>query len=921
MKMNIKKIGIKGLKICGITIGSVLLLMFTLPILFPGKIAEEVKTFANKKLNGELNFKEANLSFFNHFPSLTLTLTDFSLKGSAPYQDQNLIKAQDVSFGVNLKSLLFDRTIKIDEIYVSDAEMNVLINEKGQANYNVYVSEESMKEEKSGETALRLDRIQIENTHLTYNDRSANILINAIGFNYLGKGDFDKAIFDLETEAEIESFDFAFGGEEYLKNKKVNADLITQVNTNSLAFVFQQNNLVINQLPIDFIGKLNFLKSGYNLDFNVKSNDSNLHDFFTALPPQYVKWLEKTEIGGKTDLLLTLKGIYNVEENKKPDLAFAMNIRNGLVNYNKSKNAASNLTLKLDTKLPSLDVNQLSIKITPLSFSMGKDYFNGVVETVGLTSPSIKAKIKSDLDLKKLHEAIGIQNMNFSGKLIADIDVNGVYDKDKRLFPVTKGSVVLQKASLKTQWYPNPISNIDLTANVNNSSGQYKDLNVKITPASFDFEGKKMYINASLENFDDVLYDIKAKGEIDLGRVYKVFSQKDLDIEGFVKADLSLKGKQSDATNGNYNRLNNSGTLFLQNISTTSTYLPKPFVIKEGLFSFNQNNMSFKNFLATYGQSDFKMNGQMQNVINFLMSEKAILKGEFKVESNYVNVDEFMSAVAANSDSEATQNNTVASSGVVVVPTNFNFSLLTNIKKVNFDGLNLTNLSSYLKMDKGEMKLKNTGFNLIGCLIKMNASYKNMGTQKAFFDYKIVAKDFDIKKAYTEVKMFRDMAPSAESAEGIVSLDYKVGGYLDKNMKPIYPSLKGGGVLSVKKVKMKGFKLFNAVGKTTEHDGLKNPDLSEIDIKTAVKNNIMTVEQFKFKVAGFRPKISGQASLDGKLNLKMRLGLPPLGIIGIPLKITGTQDKPIVKIGKKSDDLEETEYNESTNDTIKKANP
>jgi AsmA protein len=920
MKWDVKKILFKGLKISGVAIGSILLLMFLVPILFPGKIAEEVKLFANKKLNGELNFKEANLSFFSHFPSLTLTLTDFSLKGSAPFQDQNLVKAQDVSFGVNLKSLLFDSTVKIDEIYVSDAEMNVLVNEKGQANYNVYVAEKPSKKEKPGETALRLDRIQIENTHLVYNDKSANILINAVGFNYLGKGDFDKAIFDLQTEAEIDSFDFVFGNEEYLKDKKVNAELITQINTSSLAFVFQQNNLVINQLPIDFIGKLNFLKSGYELDFNVKSDDSNLHDFFTALPPQYVKWLEKTEIGGKTDLLLTLKGIYNVEENKKPDLAFAMNVRNGLVNYNQSQNPASNLMLKLDTKLPSLDVNQLLVKITPLSFSMGKDYFNGVVETVGLTSPNIKAKIKSNLDLKKLHEALGIQNMDFSGKLIADVTANGVYNKEKRLFPVTNGNIILQKASLKTQWYPNPISNIDLTANVSNTSGQYKDLNVKITPASFDFEGKKMYVNASLQNFDDIVYDIKAKGEVDLGRVYKVFSQKDLDIEGFVRADLSLKGRQSDATKGNYNRLQNSGTLFLQNISTTSTYLPKPFVIKQGLFAFNQNNMSFKNFLASYGQSDFKMNGQMQNVINFVMSDKAVLKGEFKVESNFINVDEFMSASSGSQESESTNRSSSSSSGVVVVPPNFNFSLLTNLRKVNFDGLAINNLTSYLKMDKGEIQLKNMGFNLIGCSTKMNASYKSIGSQKAFFDYKIVAKEFDVKRAYNEVKMFRDMAPAAKTAEGVVSLDYNVGGYLDKNMKPIYPSLKGGGVLSVKKVKMKGFKLFNAVSKTTEHDGLRNPDLSEIDIKTVVKNNIMTVDQFKFKVAGFRPKIAGQASLDGKLNLKMRLGLPPLGIIGIPLKITGTQEKPIVKIGKKSDDLEETEYNES-NDTVKKANP
>jgi AsmA protein len=39
----------------------------------------------------------------------------------------------------------------------------------------------------------------------------------------------------------------------------------------------------------------------------------------------------------------------------------------------------------------------------------------------------------------------------------------------------------------------------------------------------------------------------------------------------------------------------------------------------------------------------------------------------------------------------------------------------------------------------------------------------------------------------------------------------------------------------------------------------------------------------------------------------MRLGLPPLGIIGIPLTITGNKDNPKVKVGRKSEDLQETE--------------
>ena len=52
------------------------------------------------------------------------------------------------------------------------------------------------------------------------------------------------------------------------------------------------------------------------------------------------------------------------------------------------------------------------------------------------------------------------------------------------------------------------------------------------------------------------------------------------------------------------------------------------------------------------------------------------------------------------------------------------------------------------------------------------------------------------------------------------------------------------------------------------------------------------------KLAGFRPRFENQVSFDGKLNLSGRLGLPPFGIIGIPFSVTGTQDKPVVKLRK-----------------------
>jgi AsmA protein len=211
-------------------------------------------------------------------------------------------------------------------------------------------------------------------------------------------------------------------------------------------------------------------------------------------------------------------------------------------------------------------------------------------------------------------------------------------------------------------------------------------------------------------------------------------------------------------------------------------------------------------------------------------------------------------------------------------------------------------------INNGKLIMKNNSFDVIGCNVKMDVAYASESTNKAAFDFKILAKDFDVKRAYKEVKLFREMASAAESAEGIISLDYKVAGKLDGNMQPIYPSLIGGGTLSVKDVKMKGFKMFGAVSRKTGREAIKNPDLSKVDINTTIKNNIITIERFKFKVAGFRPRIEGQTSFDGLLNIKMRLGLPPLGIIGIPMKITGTKDNPKVSLGRQSEDLKETEY-------------
>lgn len=1036
-----KKIILKVLKITGITLGSIIALMFLLPMLFPNFVAKKIKSWANGAITGELNFSKARLSFFNHFPALTLTLYDFSLKGSAPFQKDTLLATNELALGIRLNSLLSEK-IDIDEIYVSRGMAHVEVDSAGNANYNVYQSTPSEKTPSTDTSgaSLKIEKIQIDHLNLLYDDRSIPMVITAKDLNYLGKGDLTKSIFDLSSKINVDSFSFAEGGQEYIHTKNLHADLITKINTNSLSFIFEKNDLKLNTLPVNFKGRVDFLKEGYYMDFRLISNATDLRDVFSALPPEYTDWVEKRNAHGKTDMTAALTGIYDANTNTMPSLSFDMKVRDGSIAYNKAPEPVQNLFLNFHAAFPHFNPDSLYVNVDSLYFTLGQGYFSSVVRVQGLNVSHLHARVNTKLDLEKLDKAMGLEAYDLKGMYTADLTVEGKYRtgvvysmkgfrqqadtvitcipsftlkstmqngyfkyaslpqgisnisfnldascpdsvyqhavlnldnlnanamgnfvkgffhvknmKDysvdgniqsiidlgeihkfypldsmelaghlnvdakvkgryvaKKEFPVTTIQLDLKDGRLKTKYYPNPIEQIQVGATITNTTGSMKSMTVKATPISFLFEGLPFTIQADLQNFNDLRYNIKSAGTLDVGKIYKVFSQQGMDVKGFIKMSLALQGLQSDATKGHYDRLHNSGTLTLKDITVSLTEFPKPLVIEKGVFRFQQDKMWFEEFDAVYGNSHFKLNGYLSNVLNYVMNDKASLKGQFDLKSDLVVVDEFTAfsseqTTAPKAASTAAPDNT----GVVVVPSNLSLIFNADVKKVLYNGMTITNMKGHMRIDSSKIFLTETGFTLVGAPFLMDATYGSITPKKAFFKYKIDAKDFDVKRAYNEIKVFKELAPAAGKAEGIISLNYELEGKLDQNMMPVYPTLKGKGVLSLKKVKVNGLKLFGAVSKATGRDSVNNPDLSEVKIKSSIKDNIMTIERTKMKIFGFRPRIEGQVSLDGKLNLKFRLGLPPFGIIGIPMTITGTGENPKVHMGKghDTDSLEAT---------------
>lgn len=1033
-----KKKLLRVLKITSIFLGAIVSLMLLLPLMFPNFAAQKIKEWANGAITSELNFSKSRLTFFHHFPSLSLALYDVSLMGSAPYAADTLLKAKEVALGIDLTTIFSER-IRIDEIYFIDADIFIQVDEKGTANYNIYAADtiQSTAGTDSSGTALKIEKIQIENSNLVYDDLSIPILITAEGLNYTGKGDLSKAVFDLSSSIEVKAFDFDYDFAPYIKRKKLTANLITKINTNSLAFEFTKNDLLINTLPVDFTGKFEFLEKGYNMNFELQSTKGNLHDVFSALPPEYMGWVDSTEASGKTEMRAYLKGKYIASENIMPDLGFNMNIRDGYINNKNVPSPLKNLFLNFATKLPSLNTDSLYVNIDSIYFNIDKDYFSSIIKLNNLNKPEIHAAINAEMDLEKWDHSLGVQpfdvkglcsihftadgkyetkvipkglrgtdtvtssipafnlqssvsngyfkyaslpqaikNISFrlnasntdynythtnlsveelnanmlsdyikgyfkinnltkvdadikallhlnniktyypldsielAGNLNIDIVSKGDYVPEKKQFPVTKASISIQDGMIKTKYYPHPLENIQVKAVAVNDKGSLASMQFSAEPISFIFEGQPFTIQANLQNFENLKYNIASSGTVDIGKIYQVFSQKGIGVKGFIKTNLLLRGLQSDATGGRYGRLYNSGTASLTDVQVSSDYFPQPFIIKNGLFRFDQDKMWFEKFNASYGKTSLTLNGYLFNIINYAMQENAPLQGQFDLITDHLFADEFM-LYAGDTASAAGD-----SSGVVIIPPNLDMTFNAAAKKITYNNLDLQDFKGGITLNNGKLTLNKTGFQLIDAPVEMDATYQSISPKKAIFTYHITAKDFDIKRAYHEIKIFHDLASSAAKAEGIVSLDYTLNGKLNANMQAIYPSLQGGGTLSLQDVKLNGLKLFGAVSKATNKDSVNNPNLKKVDIKTTIANNIITIERTKMKIFGFRPRFEGQTSFDGKLNLSGRIGLPPFGILGIPFSVTGTSDNPQVKLHreKDADKLEETKEDAETDE-------
>lgn len=859
-----------------------------LPALFPGKIEERVKSLASKMLGMEVSYTSSRLSFFKHFPNLTVSFEQFSLVNSDSLSRDTLFFAAEASAGINLISLIKDE-VEISGIYIVGG---LLIIDKGSNFEGDSLKSETPPDTSQGDVKVAISKIRVSNTDIVYRDIDSDSEFSLKGVDYKGSGSLSGESFNLKSRLIKGRLSARVGVDEYLRERPVKAKLSTEIGIGEQFSLRVNKGMVeVEDVPLFLNGYFSTMEEGFIADLSLETGEVKLRKLFALLPDSMLEWREGLKLEGRGSVGGFVKGEWNDSLSLRPDLRAELSVIRGYLMHKESSAPLENIEIKASISALNGDLPGAEINLDTLNFKIDGRINSGKIKLKMGESPSITGGFKGGVDLNLFTRAIGSDFYRFGGDLVYDASFSGVYDHNSRRLPTALVKIKWSGGSVSAGEYPLKVEslNADIVASV--PDGSYSTVSLVIDPLNFIFDDKPFNLKASLSNFNDLVYDVKSKGDLDIESLLEMLSIKSFPVTGKISADLSLLGAQADVRDGKVDKLDNKGTLLLRNFRYTSSSFKNQLIVPSADIRFDGERAWLEGASLITGNTAIKIDGYATNYMGYYF-EGGELNGMVDFKSDKVIVSDLLPNIESLKDDTVKADNY----GTVQLPDRINLIVNLDTKEVDYDSIPVKNVAARIALTKNGLSLKGGKMEVAGARFLTDIDYTPSSLDRALFSVKAKADSFSIKRAYREIPLFRELFSSASAMEGLISLNYSLSGALDGEMSPVLTTLRGKGEIVLDDVKVKGLKVLSAISSEMGRDSIDNPQLKSVVIKSSISDNIIKIERTRLRVFGFRPRFEGEASLDGRLNIRFRLGLPPFGIIGIPATITGTMDKPKVNL-------------------------
>lgn len=522
----------KVLKIAGITLGVLLILLLVLPFAFQGKIEKLVKQEGNKMLNAQFDFSALDISLIRNFPSASITLEDFWLKGAGEFQNDTLIQAGELTAAVNLFSLFGNSGYDISKIIIEDTKVKAIVLENGHPNWDVMKpsADTTDTEETPTESApirIKLQKLSIKDLSVSYDDRQGGMYAAINHLNATCSGDFGSERTTVDLSMETPSLTYRTGGIPFLNKARLEADMNVDADFANNKYTLKDNTISLNAIQVNIDGWAAMQKNGIGMDMKLNTNEVGFKELLSLIPAIYAKDFQDLKTDGKASLTAFAKGILG--QDQVPQFEVALDVKDGMFRYPSLPAGVENINITANVKNAGGNIDATEITVSPFDFVLAGNPFSlkASVKTP-MSDPDLQASAQGTLDLGKIKEVYPLEDMTLNGTIQADMNLAGklsYIEKEQYDQMKAAGSIRLNNMKLNLQDMPA----IDIQRSTFSFSPRY----LQLSETTINIGQNDLTVDSRFENY--LGYALKGstlKGNLNI-------SSNHIHVNDFISSDTT----------------------------------------------------------------------------------------------------------------------------------------------------------------------------------------------------------------------------------------------------------------------------------------------------------------------------------------------------------------------------------------------
>jgi hypothetical protein len=633
-----------------------------------------------------------------------------------------------------------------------------------------------------------------------------------------------------------------------LKNGKANWDIAPESDTTAMEPVDTTTSAVKTKIALKLF-KIQDARIRYN-DQKSKMSAS-LDRFNFSLSGDLSQDFSVIIIDSKSDKVKVVMDGIPYLNNVSLHMHFAVdaNLKESIYKLNKNEFSLNALTLMWDG---SIEMPESGDIITNLSFATSNTDFKTLLSLV----PAIYMNDFKDL------KTTG--NLKLEGKISGAVT--------EKTTPTVDATLLVSNATFSYPDLPKSAKDIQLDVKLHYDGVQNDNTTVDVNKFHIDLGGNPIDLVLNLKTpISDPFTNGKLVASLDLQTIRDIIPLDKTELKGVIKAELDWMGKLSSIENQKYEDFKADGSVDINNLYYNSPDVPKAFSLKTSHIIFSPKTVEISNFDATLGLSDFRLKGKITNYIPFVLKDETV-KGELTLNSNLINVNEFMTE--SENPEQADQPEDTSAVSAIEVPGNIDFKFSSTIAKVLYDKLDISNLTGTIIIRDKQVLMENLSMNTLDGSLALSGNYNTQDIKNPAVVFKINAANIDIPKTSAAFDLLGKVAPMASKATGKVSMALNYSSLLKSDMSPVLNSISGDGHLSSKQIGIRGSKGFDAIGTALKTDALKNTTLKDVELDFEIEDGNLTVKPFDTKVGDITMNIGGQQTFENTLDYSINLSAP-----------------------------------------------